>query len=265
MLVFAKTLFAQTDVKALEASLKGKQRVLRSYSADPIASYEWVSGGLQQGPVSARTVGVFVLDKIKEDDYSDVIILLGKRATLVRNGEKNNELEMEVKVPMSIRISLAGANRTEVLPQLDALLFFSNLQQAIDSVPNEAKDTASLPYTVGGKPEQAACNCVDIFVDGQWKKVPSDDAKLTLASVISGADPVVTDIMRQAGISEITVGLKYYVSGQGKIEDVWLARSAGYGTDEVVEKSFENRVMAPATYDGRPVGIWRMGEITVTR
>ena len=44
-------LFAQTEVRALQEFIKGKQLGLRSYSADEVTHYKWANGGLLAGEI----------------------------------------------------------------------------------------------------------------------------------------------------------------------------------------------------------------------
>jgi hypothetical protein len=55
---------AQTDVRGLESALKGKQFILRSYSADKVARFTWIDGRLVDGPASVRTLGVVLPDRV---------------------------------------------------------------------------------------------------------------------------------------------------------------------------------------------------------
>ena len=113
----------QTDVRALQDALHGKQLELRSYSADPVAEYKWVNGGLVTGTVNLHGLEVFLTDSVSLKKGK--IVFQGNRVTLVRNG---TDVAAAGRSPMRLEVELNGADPAAVLPQLQDALFFPALQ-----------------------------------------------------------------------------------------------------------------------------------------
>src|SRR5665213_1367393 len=133
--------WGQNDVPALEKALMGQPMALRSYSADPVASYAWVDDKLEAKPIQLHTLGVFTTRSVKLK--KDKIVLEGERATLVGDAQKSH-VRPTVKVPMKIEVDLRGADSAVVLPRLQEMLFFADTTSAIAGLPEPVAGT--LPF-----------------------------------------------------------------------------------------------------------------------
>ena len=244
----ALPLVAQTDTRGLEDALNGKQLVLRNYSAEKIAKYEWVDGKLADAPANVHTLGIFVPSsvKIKVQELS----ISGTRATVIRDA-KTNKLGLAGKSHAEIEIDLNGADGARVFPQLRSLLFFPDLAQAIAGLPERlARFTpAFVPNHVSVDP----CHCEQFFRDGEWVEVPEHDSRLIPPILIHAEDPKFTSDARGVKVGAVRVTM--LIDSKGNPTDIWLVVSQGYGLDESVEAAVQTYRFNPARYDNQPVAI----------
>jgi TonB family protein len=238
---------AQTDVRGLEDVLKGKQLILRSYSADKVAHYGWVDGKLVDAPASVHTLGVLVPSSVK--DKGGRLLISGSRATLVRD-TKGNKLGLAGKSEMEIEIDLNGAEAASVLPQLRDLLFFPDTASAIAALPPQL--ARSMPASVPRQVSVDPCNCTRFLRDGEWVEVPAHDPKLKQPSLIHQEQPRYDASSAGGGGS---VSLMYLVNDRGEPTELWLTVSHGNGMDEAVEEAVKKYRFNPAQYDNQPVGV----------
>lgn len=250
LLLFAKVNFAQSDVGALEAALKGKQKPMRSYSADEVVRYTWANDALQLKPVQIHTLGVFTLEEIKLK--KSTLILKGSRSTLIRDAAKGDGLFVASSAPMSIEIDFGKTDPAAIFPRLEGLLFFYTLSQAVASLPEDVED--DLPYTINAKEEPAPkCGCKRYFATGQWKQTaPEDNTKFVppqLAPVAAADGSIFNNRFQKTAVE-----LEYYVNEAGKVTDIWLAKPVAPDVDEASEATLQGMAFRPAQYDGHPVG-----------
>jgi TonB family protein len=239
---------AQTDARGLEDALKGKQLVLRSYSADKIAHYDWADGKLVDAPASVHTLGVF--DATSAKLKGQKLSISGSRATLIRDA-KTNKLGLASKSQVEIEINLNGADAASVLPQLRTLLFFPDLAQAIAGLPERVAKfvPASVPRDVSPDP----CHCQQLLRDGEWVKVPLSDSKLSPPTLIHAEDPNYTSDAMGAKVGPVRV--RMLIDTEGNPTDLWLTVSQGYGLDESVEAAVQKYRFNPARYDNKPEAV----------
>jgi TonB family protein len=240
---------AQTDVRGLEDALKGKQLVLRSYSADKVVHYAWVDGGLVNAPPRVHTLGVFVPGGVKEKGQK--LVISGSRATLIRDA-KSSKLGLAGRSAMEIEIDLNGADTANVLPQLHDALFFPDVAQAIAGLPERlARVTpATVPLQVSVDP----CHCQQVLRDGEWVKVPEHDSKFKWPTLMHKEDPNYSDEAKDAKVNG-EVRFMMLVDAKGLPTDLWLMVSQGYGLDEAAAVAVQKYRFNPARYDNQPVGV----------
>ncbi len=240
---------AQVDAHGLEGALKGKQLVLRSYSAEKVASYKWVDGKLVDAPASVHTLGIFVPGSVKEKGRK--LSISGTRATLIRDA-KTDKPDLAGKSDVVIEIDLNGADPASVLPQLRDMLFFPDVGSAIAGLPDPV--ARAVPASVPPKVSVDPCNCSKFFRDGEWVEAPLHGPRLKLPSVVHVEQPSYTEEAKQAHVNG-SVRFSFRVDTKGEPTDLWLTVSQGYGLDEAAEEALRKYRFAPALYDGKPVEV----------
>ena len=244
-LIFASFANAQSDPEALEQALAGKQFVLRSYSADPVARYVWKDGDVVADAVQIHTFGIFTPKSVKLKGGK--ITIQGERATLL-NDSKDNKIGLVGKAPMALEINLEAADPAMVLPHLQEALFFAGVAAAKDGLPPQLKEM--FPFNVWRTP--FTCKCQRYFDKDQWNETSADDRKLTQPRVLKQVDP---EVPRDAKGSGGRVTIMLVVTAAGTPGDLWLARAAGPGFDESAAAAIRQYRFAPAQYEGHAVGV----------
>jgi TonB family protein len=239
--------WGQSDVHALEKALKGQQMALRSYSADPVASYTWVGDKLEAEPVKMHTLGVFTARSVKQQ--KDKIIFDGERATIIRDVKKN-QVGLAGKTPMKIEVDLRGTDPAVVLPRLQEMLFFSDAKSIMDGLPEQVADM--IPLEINGAPTRN-CHCAHIFDGSHWIRMSLPSTKYTPPKVTHVAEPNFTE---EAGEQKIkgSVTLVFYVSDVGRVDEIWLAKPLEAGLDEQAAIAARKYTFNAAQVDGRPAG-----------
>jgi hypothetical protein len=258
LLLLTKVNFAQSDVGALETVLKGKQKALRSYSADPVVRYTWANDTLQLKPVEIHTVGLFTLEEIKLK--KSTLILKGKRSTLIRDAAKGDGLFAVSSAPMSIEIDFGKTDTASIFPRLEGLLFFYTLDQAVSSLPENVED--DLPYTVNSTENSKPKCCERFFADGQWKQTaPEDNAKFVPPELVTAVSTEASGFSKQ--FKKTGVELEYCVTAAGRVGEIWLAKPVGPEMDQASEATLQSMAFRPARYDNRPVGAMVLNEAAI--
>lgn len=242
--IFLQAGIAQKDAHALQNALKGKQLVLRSYAAVPVANYSWDNGKLITEPVTVHTFGVFATRSVKLKDGK--LIIEGRRATMVRN-TKTNAPELNDATPMRLTVDMHGADVSTVLPALQEMMFFSDVQGVLAGLPQQIANTLDISPA-----SKTSCKCKWIFDGSKWLRVDAPTSRFVAPKVLFSTEPDFSEKARQKKISG-NVPMFIYVSETGHVTDIWLASSAGYGLDEKAEEAARQYVFKPATYDGKPV------------
>ncbi len=240
----------QTDVRALQDALHGKQLELRSYSADPVAEYKWVNGGLVTGTVNLHGLEVFLTDSVSRKKGK--IVFQGNRVTLVRNG---TDVATAGRSPMRLEVELNGADPAAVLPQLQTAMFFPHLQDAIDGLPKMVSHMLPAPIDKTQPTEGATkskCVCYHIFKEGNWIDIEKSVSKYTGPAVLKSAEPEYSQEAREAKISGVVL-LAIHISEKGRVDEVWLLRPLGIGLDENAAKAARQYLFRPAQLDRKPV------------
>ena len=206
-----------------------------------------VGDKLEAGPVKMHTLGVFTTRSVKLKEGK--IVFEGARATMIRDVKKN-QLGLTSKTPMKIEVDLHGADPAAVLPRLQGMLFFPDATSAVDGLPEQVADI--LPFVINGAPT-TSCHCVRILDSGHWIRMSLPSTKYT--------PPKPPDIV-QSGFTEEALKTKtsrsvtfvFYVSGGGRVGEIWLAKPLGAGLDEEAAIVVRKYIFNPAQVDGRPVG-----------
>jgi TonB family protein len=246
-LLIARGAWAQIDVHAVKHRLQGKSLALRSYSAEPVARYEWV--GEKLGPVRGHlfTLAIFTTKSVKLK--ADKLTLEGSRGTLVRDVPKNL-LGRVGDAPMKLEIDLHNAPATLSLPMLEQMLFFEDAAKAIAGLPMPLSEI--LPLNTTGA-VAAKCNCNRIFDSGQWMTIGHGDPQYGYPKLKFSVEPEFSEEARRQKISG-EVAVEIYIDSTGHVGDAWIGRGMGLGLDEKAVAAARQYVFEPAMYAGRPVG-----------
>jgi TonB family protein len=250
-LVFALLLgragWGQIDAHAMEHELKGKPMALRSYSAEPVARYEWVADKFVSVPGHSFTLGVFTTRSVKLK--GNMLIFEGTRGTLVRDARKGL-LGRTGDVPMKLEIDLRNAPTTLSSPMVETMVFFEDAAKAIAGLPMPLSEM--LPLNTTGV-VAAKCDCTRIFDGGQWIKLAHNDPQTSHPKLKFSVEPKFSEEARNQKVSGGVVA-EIYVDNTGHVGDVWIGRGVGLGLDEKAVAAARQYVFEPAMYEGRPVG-----------
>jgi TonB family protein len=247
-LLLARTGWGQIDARAVEQELKGKPMALRSYSAEPVARYQWVDDKFVVVPGHAFTLGIFTTQSVKLK--GDKLIIQGTRATLMRDVPKNL-LGRAGDAPMKLEIDLHNAPPTLQLPMLEKMLFVENAAAAIAGLPMPLSEM--LPLNATGR-TPTKCGCTVVFDGGQWIKLAHDEPRFSAPKLKFSGPPEFAEEARRQKISGDVV-VEIYVGSTGHVEDVWIGRPLGFGLDQKAIEATRRYVFDPSMYQGKPVGI----------
>jgi TonB family protein len=247
VLLVARVGWAQIDAHAIEHDLKGRPMALRSYSAEPVAKYQWVDDKLVSVSGHAFTLGVFTTRSVKLK--GNTLIFDGDRGTIVRDTQKDL-LGRTGDTPMRLEIDLHNAPTTLALPALEGLLFFEDAAKAIAGLPMPLSEI--LPLNTTGV-TAAKCGCIRIFDGGQWMKLADNDPQYSHPKLKHSVEPEFSEEARKKKVSGGVV-VEMYVDSSGHIGDIWIGRGVGSGLDEKAVAAARQYVFEPAIYQGRPVG-----------
>jgi TonB family protein len=118
-------------------------------------------------------------------------------------------------------------------------------------------------YTNGqDKPDQAASDQASattpsglkVMVNGVWEPVYKPGNGITPPQKLSGSSPEYSDEARRKGIAG-TVVLAMTVTSEGKVTQVQVRKSLGYGLDEKAIEAVKQWKFKPAMKDGSPVSV----------
>ncbi len=249
------SLSAQIDVKALERDLKSQPLGLRSFSADPVAHYQWTDGKLVDEPSRIHSLGVFTTDSVKLKD--DKLTIKGFRSTLLKDS-KAQKVFVSGKSPMRLEIVLGGADASTVISSLRDGLFFLDIKSATDALPPQVKPF--LPFELGERTPPKGEKSEFVFDAGAWSEVTTKNAEFTLPKVLHTVEPEYSREGRSERVSSLAV-IAFLISATGKVEDLWLARAAGFGLDESAEVAVSKYSFAPAQLNGHAVGMELCAEV----
>jgi TonB family protein len=241
---------AQTNAKDLEKELKGKPLGLRSYSAEPVAHYDWDGDKIVAVPGQTFAVGVFTASSVKLKN--GVVALTGKRALVVRDSGKNI-LASIPEVPMRLEVDLHGALESKVLSKIKDMLFAADLPDLIGDLPAPLKE--ELPFDVAAKTAASSCHCSHILQDGRWTDVETKgNVDFTFPRVVAQTSPEMSDEALKHKVSGAVV-VVVFVDDLGQVGNVWIGESPGYGLDEKAVAAVRTYKFEPATYKGKAVGV----------
>jgi hypothetical protein len=238
--------FAQTDVSAFEAGLKGKQWELRNYSDEAVVRYTWKDGKLESAQPAVRALTCFQVDSARLK--GGTLQVKGRRSVVVFNSKKGAR-ELADLEPASLEVNLDGADAATVLPNLTAELFFRTLDESIAALPQPV--AGKLPYDVYGG-NNGPARPTWIAKDGSWVQLSAHDPKLALPKAVFTPDPEYSEEARRTKVSAgVMVALT--VMETGKVADLWLVVPAPSGLSEIALKAVAQYRFQPASYDGAPV------------
>jgi TonB family protein len=246
-LLVARAGWAQIDAHAVEHELKGRPMALRSYSAEPVARYQWVDDKFVPVREHAFTLAVFTARSVKLK--GNTLIFDGERETVVRDAQKNL-LGRTGVAPMRLEIDLHNAPTTLGSPALESMLFFEGPAEAIAGLPMPLSEM--LPLNTTGV-VSTKCNCSMVFDSGQWIKLAHNDPQYSYPKFKHFVEPEFSEKARQQKISGGVV-VEMYVDSSGHVGDIWIGRGVGSGLDEKAVAAARQYVFEPAMYQGRPVG-----------
>jgi TonB family protein len=238
---------AQTDPQGLEATLKDKQMVLRSYSADSVARYDWEQDQFVAKPVNIHGFGVFTTQSVTLTKGK--LVLEGERATIVRNVQAN-QVFLAVKQPMRIEISLQGADPATSIPKIQEMIFFPDIQAAAAALPEWVSDL--LPFDTSSTPQEKK-PFVRVFDNDRWVHIDRDSTTIVPPKLTLSAAPELTSEATHARVKGfVTVAI--YVSEKGHVDEVWLLKPLGFGLEEKAADAVRRYIFKPELSNGRSVG-----------
>jgi hypothetical protein len=239
-------LFGQTDASGLESALHGKLLVLRSYSADRVTKLTYVDGKIYATPFM-HGLAAFLSDTVQQK--GNKVLIDGQSESMVMD---NGKVRLMGQIPMRIEVDLQDTKPEVAYPQLQALLFFPTMKEALASLPEYVADI--LPFPTDGKVPPPACHCIHVFQNGKWIQVASDDPKFKPPLTIKeNSNPALPQMAIDQKVSGIIVFL-YVITDVGRVNEIWLARPLGADMDESAAKTGHADTFKPATLDGKPVG-----------
>ncbi|HEY6376232.1 MAG TPA: energy transducer TonB [Edaphobacter sp.] len=247
-LMLSKVAWAQTDAQALESALKDKQMVLRSYSADTVARYDWVDSKLVANPVKMYTFGMFITRSVKLKNGK--LVLDGERGTFVRN-VKTNEIFLAGKMPMKLEVNLHDAAPAVVIQHLQEMMFFPDAQAAATGLPEMVAD--DVPFDISRTPQEKR-DFVKVFDGGRWTRLDRHSTKIVTPKLVFSVEPEFSDEARNVKING-SVRFAFYVSETGHVGEIWLVSPLGLGLDERAANAVRQYVFKPEQCNGRPVGV----------
>jgi hypothetical protein len=246
LMLLARPVLGQTDVAALDTAIHAKAFGLRGYPADAVVTYTWVDAKLVPDTVIMHGIGAFIPDTVRQKGSK--ITIEGQFETLVRAAGKIAPMG---QLPMRIEVDLQKTAPATVLPQLQAQLFFSNMGEALKSLPNYVADM--LPFPIDTK-LQPPCNCFHVLQDGKWIDVDSSNPNLVAPKVIKQVPNTALDQMAIDAKISGTISFIYQISDMGRVDELWLAKPLSAALDESAAKTCREDTFKPETLDGKPVG-----------
>jgi len=213
---------AETPEQALLTSLKGEPvLMLRSYSAESQAMYEWVGNDLQAAPPKLLAFTSFQAASVQiKKGWLDIV----GQGTIVcppRQGCGPATATRGSKV--TLFVNLHGTAPDVVLPQLTDKLFYKSQAEAF-----------------AGQP-------------GEWRDRPGDRRGASNPAVLHTKDPEFSEEARKAKIGG-TVLVMFRIGADGKVvEPVWILRGLGYGLEAKAAEAVSGYLFRPAMRDGQPI------------
>jgi TonB family protein len=248
VLAMARVGCAQADAKALQDELKGKKLGLRSYSAEPVAHYDWDGDKIVAVPGRTFAVGVFTASSVKLKN--GVVVMTGKRAVIVFDPKKNG-LALSPEVPMRLELDLHGAAETAVLPKIKQMLFVEDLPGLVKDLPPPLREMKRMLLGEVAAP----CACAHALQDGRWIDIPAKgNADYMFPRVTYQTEPEFSEEARAQKISGSVI-VTIFVDDKGRVGDVWLNKPLGFGLDEKAVAAVRTYKFDPATYKGKAVGV----------
>jgi TonB family protein len=242
---------AQTNAKELQKKLKGKALGLRSYSAEPVAHYDWTDGNIVAVPGKTFAVSLFTTSSVQLKD--GVVTLTGKRALVVRDPKKGN-LALTAGVPMRLEVDLHGTPEPEVLPKIREMLFSEDLTVLISDLPAALKELKE-EFDIAEDKAGAGCGCTQILEDDLWIDVETKgNADYTFPRVSCQAEPEHREEARTKKVSRSVV-LAVNVDDRGRVGNVWIVEPLGHGLDAKAVAAVRTYKFEPANYKGKAVGV----------
>ena len=239
---------AQTYVPSLKEALKGKLFALRSYSADPIAMYDWQGGKLTAQEPVLHTLGIFKTRSVKQK--GDTIRVEGDRFTLL-GMDATGKFGRSAEDSMTLEVNLHGADPAAVLPALQGELFFESINAAIASVPLQFKHL--IPWSPK-LPSPAVPGSVWIERDGVWEQLSLGETRLQLPKATFIAQPAFSEQARQKRLSG-NVGVAFVVNEAGHPTDLWMADPSAIDLDEAAVAAVKRYVFEPAKFEKKAVAV----------
>jgi hypothetical protein len=246
-MLLACPLFGQTDASGLEAALHGKLLVLRSYSADRVAKFTYIDGKMYASPILLHGLAAFRTDTVQQKGKK--VLIDGQSESMIMDSGK---VRLMGEIPMRLEVDIQDAKPAVAFPQLQALLFFPTIKEALDGLPAYVADY--LPFPNDGKLQTPACHCIHVFQNGKWIQVASNDPKFKVpVSIKQNSNPTLAQMAIDDKVTGIIV-LLYTITDAGRVDEIWLARPLGADMDESAAKTGHADTFQPATLDGKPVG-----------
>ena len=260
MMVCMRAVWAQTAkdaITALQTSIGSRQLILRNFNGEDKVLATWTGTQLDLAPAHWHTMGVLQLKSINLTGRQ--LTLKCIRQVLVKDNKDQLALYPE-PTDVQIEIDLGNTEPVTVLPKIKDDLFFASIQDAVNAIPGEWKNTtparmdkSSLPPKVALKTSSPLCDCAE-------EKNPACKTDkmlrqgITPPKALKVNDPRFPDAARQGLVdTHVLVGLK--VDESGHPDDVWVLRPGGRGFDEAAAQSVLAYVFRPAMCHDSPISV----------
>ena len=239
---------AANPEQTLHDALANRQLYLRGLSDDPEVHVHWQGSTLTpDAPPSVRALSAFTLQKVKLKSQS--VTLEGVRDLVVRTdtGYALAGLPRETQVVVDFSgADLAGGGVAGVLPQLPALLFFHDRDEALAAIPEGYR--RFIPGRLNGALEPVFRETCDCAAEG----TPACQGKLPSEGFVPAKPRTSTHALLPRGMKEGLVRVAFTIETTGHVTDLWLVISGGAMLDQKVLVALRSDEYFPATCHGAP-------------
>jgi hypothetical protein len=248
---FARCQTADTALAELRNKTKGHKYVLRTFSAQPTTLYH-ISGDRLEPDSSPLVKAVALFSPTDLTLNGTILTMRGLRAGLLLDRSTNAVAASPLAVEASLKIDLGAGDITAILPVLIDQLFYTNVSKALDAVPTYLRPLVPQILVQKGFPA-ATCNpCTHWIRHGTWQQISRNDSGLAPPVLIKSYEPEVTRAALVATV-DVEAQFSYVVDENGRLTELWLTHSVGYGLNESCVEVLRRQVFRPAVYRGTPV------------
>ena len=213
LLACACACHAQDAVQTFADSVTNKAFVLRSFSGDSDAKYDWANGALTPETVKLHMFGTF---STRSAQIEKGKIVLHGDASVQEGSHKDGQ-----PVSMTVTIALHGADPASITPQLAQALFFPDMASAIAALPKEVAGLLPLDQNPGLPAKCSAAISYD-----ETTSMPMDIHAQSVPA--QATEPIFMHTRRMSHEQLVNYTSKFLVVATSKknAPSIWLVRSA---------------------------------------